>query len=127
MGHHILYIEDDPFLSKTLTNSLAKTGAEVEHAANDEEAFQAIADKKFDLILLDLLLPGVDGFEILRKLKASSETKDIPVIVLSNIGDEEDVKKTQDLGAFKHYVKAMVNPRRFVNEVQAFLNDRLDS
>ncbi len=85
---------------------------------NDDEALAAAKRLRPALILLDLIIPGKDGFEILAELKADPITKDIPVIILSNLSQEEDVKRTMDLGAAEYLVKANVPFQEVIGKVK---------
>jgi DNA-binding response OmpR family regulator len=86
-----------------------------------EEAVRLAKSGNHDLILLDILLPKVDGYEVLRQLKAAPETKNVPVIVLSNLGSENDIKKSKELGAKNHFVKVTMDPRKIVSYVKSYL------
>lgn len=102
----ILFIEDDPTLQKTLCMALEKGGYGVKPALDGELGLKAAKDEKPDLILLDLILPKYDGFEVLTQLKKDESTKDIPVIVLTNLETTEDIQKALNLGATTYLVKA---------------------
>jgi len=105
----ILLIEDDRFLRRAAEASLKRKGFVVRTAVDGEEALKLAATERFDLILLDLILPKVQGFEVLRGLKSQSQTASIPVIVLSNLGQEHDVQQAIALGAMAYFVKANVS------------------
>jgi CheY-like chemotaxis protein len=107
MSKILLIVEDDTFLQRLETTKLKKDGYDVLTASNSVEAFKALSgNQKIDLILLDLLLPEVDGFTILEKIKQNSATKDIPVIVFSNLSEEKDVSRAKKLGASEFMVKS---------------------
>src|SRR5437867_3643718 len=95
----ILFIEDEPALQKTLGTILSRQGFEVIAALDGEAGMRLAKQKKPDLILLDLILPRIDGFELLKKFKADAETSAIPVIVLTNLEGATDVQKVLELGA----------------------------
>ncbi len=82
----ILIVEDDKFLRELMSRKLNNSGFSVEVAIDGKEALKKIKEKKYEIILLDLVLPGMDGFEILGEIKKDNETKNIPVIILSNLG-----------------------------------------
>jgi CheY-like chemotaxis protein len=105
----ILVGEDDKFLSNVYKTKLAKEGFQVEHGMDGKEVLRLALEKKPDLILLDLIMPVMDGFETLAGLKANPETKDIKVVILSNLSQEEDMKKVMALGAVEYVVKANVS------------------
>ncbi len=100
----ILIAEDERPIANALFNKLTSEGFEPKMVINGQEALDALGKEKYDLILLDLMMPVVDGFVVLKKLK--DENNQIPVIVLSNLGQEDDVKRAKDLGAMDYFVKA---------------------
>jgi CheY-like chemotaxis protein len=102
----VLVIEDDKFLRELLVRKLSGEGFEVKNAIDAEIAFAVLAERTPDIILLDLILPGVDGFEILTRIKANPKIANIPVIILSNLGQKDDLEKAMALGAKDFMVKA---------------------
>lgn len=102
----ILVIEDDKFLRELLVRKLSGEGFDVKNAIEAESAFAILAERKPKMIFCDLILPGVDGFEILKRIKGDPGTADIPVIILSNLGQKEDYEKAMALGAKDFMVKA---------------------
>src|SRR3989339_469224 len=103
----VLIIEDDKFLKDLLIKQLGDIGYTVFHAVDCEGGFKITKDEKPDIILLDLILPGLSGFDFLKEIKKdSSESKDIPVLILSNLGQEDDIKKGIELGAEDFLIKA---------------------
>ena len=102
----ILIIEDESALQKTLGEALSQQGYEVLSALNGEVGLKLVQSEKPDLILLDLILPKIHGFDVLKKIKDNPETKEIPVIVLTNLETIEDIKKAIELGATTYLVKA---------------------
>src|SRR4030042_2596348 len=95
----ILFIEDEPTLQKAFGDLLKKDGYNTLSALDGEMGLEMVKKEKPNLILLDLILPKMDGFEVLEKLMADPETKDIPVIILTNLERTEDVNKAIELGA----------------------------
>lgn len=106
MAKKVLIVEDDEFLRSLTAKRLEKDGYEVAIAVDGESANGIAVENKPDLILLDLLLPGVDGFEVLKKLREDEVTKNTPVIVFSNLGQREDIEKAKGLGANDFLIKA---------------------
>lgn len=102
----ILFIEDEFSLQKTLGEFLRKEGYEVISALDGESGLRMAKDKLPDLILLDLILPKKHGLEVLKELKEDKKTKEIPVIILTNLESIEDVQKAIELGATTYLVKA---------------------
>jgi len=101
----ILIIEDESALQKTVGDMLIKSGYEVVSALDGETGLQMAQTEKLDLIILDLILPKMSGFEVLEKLKDNSKTKEVPVLILTNLESMEDVKKTLQGGAISYLIK----------------------
>ena len=102
----ILTIEDDTFLKNIESSKFAKSGFEVATAMTKADITQTLATFTPDIILLDMMLPDIDGFQVLKNLKADEKTKNIPVIVFSNLSSDEDVKKMTDAGAIAFMIKS---------------------
>jgi PleD family two-component response regulator len=117
----ILVIEDDKFLKELLVKKLSKEGFDVQNAVDAESAFLAIDDRKPNLVLCDLILPGVDGFDILKHIKENPKTADIPVVILSNLGQKEDLDKAAALGALDFMVKANFTLDEIVAKVRSIV------
>ena len=117
----ILSIEDDKFLSSLVAKKLSAAGYQMIHAASGEEAVKVVKEEKPALILHDILLPEMSGFDVLKTVKEDEETKDIPVILFSNLGQKEDIDKGLKLGAEKFIVKATVVLDDIVKEIEAFV------
>lgn len=114
----ILIIEDDVFLSELMAKKLEGSGFKVIRAIDGQEGLEKVVSGKPDLILLDLILPGIDGFEVLKKIKDNPQSSSIPVIVLSNLGQREDIERGFDLGARDYLVKAQFTPDEIVDRVK---------
>lgn len=117
----VLVIEDDKFLRELLVRKLGSEGFDVENAIDATAAYAALEKRKPTIILCDLILPEVSGFEILAKIKADPKTKDIPVIILSNLGQKEDTDKAMALGAKDFMVKANFTLDEIVAKIRATL------
>ncbi|MFZ3044153.1 MAG: response regulator [Minisyncoccia bacterium] len=102
----ILVVEDEEVLAKVLQEKLQKSGYEVATAADGVEALARVKEFSPDAIILDLLLPKKNGFEVLETLKADQALKTIPVVVVSNLGEDNDIKRALALGAADYYVKS---------------------
>lgn len=120
-GRIVLWVEDDTFLSNLLKVKLEREGCTSLYAENGARALELLKDHTPDVILLDLILPDMNGFEILKKIKADDRTKSAPVIILSNVGQESDIEQTRALGAVQHLVKAEHDPDEIVNEIVSVL------
>lgn len=114
----ILIIEDDNFLREIIVRKLAKEGFEIVEAVDGEEGINKAKKENPDLIVLDLILPTLDGFEVLAKLKEDSETSSVPVMILSNLGQKGEIEQGLRLGAIDYLVKANFTPAEIVNKVK---------
>jgi len=114
----ILIIEDDVFLGDLISKKLKQEGFEVIHATDGQQGIEKAKETNPDLILLDLILPEMDGFEALKTLKSTVETDSIPVIILSNLGQKEDVERGFDLGADDYLIKAHFTPDEIIKRVR---------
>lgn len=121
MPKTILIIEDDKFLRDLIARKLTEEGFEISEAVNGEEGIKKIKEGKPDLVLLDLILPGIDGFEVLRKIKEEPQLARIPVIILSNLGQKEDVEKGMKLGASDYLIKAHFTPAEIIQKIKTAL------
>jgi len=124
MAKTILFIEDESVLQKTFGDILEKEGYDMISALDGEIGLKLAKSKKPDLILLDLVLPKVHGFEVLKELKSDSGTKDIPIIVLTNLEAIEDVNKAIELGAKTYLVKTQYNLEEVVEKVKKAIENR---
>ncbi len=113
----LLVVEDEPFLRDLLLMKFNSEEIKVTYTDQGEEALRLAQEEQPAAILLDLVLPGMDGFEILQKLQEEETTKDIPVIVLSNLGQESDIQRCMGAGAVKVLVKAHSSPSAIVATV----------
>lgn len=114
----IILVEDDPFLRSLMLIKLQKEGFNVTEAFDGEDGLKKVSEVKPSLVLLDLILPGINGFEVLQKLKSDSATSYIPVIILSNLGSRTDVEKGLKLGAYDFMIKAHFTPEEIVEKVK---------
>jgi len=117
----ILIIEDDNILIEALKFQLEDEGYNIVLYLEGMGAFEKAEKEMPDLILLDLVLPGVHGFDILKKLKDDKKTKNIPVIVATNLGEESDRKKAMSLGALDYFVKASIDLSELSAEIKKVL------
>ncbi|MEK7646959.1 MAG: response regulator [Patescibacteria group bacterium] len=120
----ILIVEDEDFLRQVMEDNFISAGYAVDLATDGEEAMEQISHKKPDLILLDLLLPKKDGFYVLEEVKKSSEWGLIPIIVLSNLGQDTEIKKALEMGANDYFVKSQHPIQEVVERVKDFLEGR---
>lgn len=118
---HVLLVEDDVFLSGIYQKKFEMEGYKVSLVDNGEKVFSEVKKKKPDIVLLDILLPKLDGFAVLSKLKSDAEIKEIPVILLTNLGQKDDVEKGLQLGAVDYLIKAHFKPSEVVDKVKKVL------
>lgn len=121
MAKTILIVEDDKFLRELITQKLAKEGYDTLMAIDGEEGIKNIREGKPDLVLLDLILPGIDGFEVLSRMKEDENLAKIPVIILSNLGQREEVERGLKLGANDYMIKAHFTPREIIDKIKTIL------
>lgn len=117
----ILWVEDDLFLSGLLGQKFKEMGVRIFGSSTGEPALDIAKFEQPDVIILDLLLPGMSGFEILDVLKSDNKTKEIPVIILSNLSQKDDIEKAKNLGAIKYLIKATVSLDDIVVEIKKVL------
>ena len=120
-ARRVLLAEDDRFLRRAAEARLRRHGLEVLTATDGEEALRLARAEPLDLILLDVVMPKLQGFEVLKALKQDEATAHIPVIVLSNLGQERDVAQAKALGALAFLVKAHLSLQDLVDRVDAAL------
>ena len=113
----ILLVEDDRILRKAGEVTLRKKGYVVVVAVDGEDALVKVREHKPDLILLDVVMPKLDGFEVLTRLKDDPSTRDIPVIMLSNLSEPSDIRKATDRGALAYLVKSSLRPEQLAEKV----------
>jgi len=121
MAKKVLVIEDDAFLSSLVSEKLAQTGFVVDTTMSGKEGIEK-ARQGVDLVLLDVMLPDMGGFEILEILKKDPATKDIPVIILSNLGGREEIEKGIKLGAATYLIKSNILPHEVAEMVEERIN-----
>jgi DNA-binding response OmpR family regulator len=119
----ILLIEDDNFLVEMYTTKFELEGFNVVSAEDGQKGLSLAKTENPDIILLDILMPKMDGFSVLEELKKEEQLKDIPVILLTNLGQKEDVKKGFELGAAGYLIKAHFMPSEVVEKIKKILEE----
>jgi CheY-like chemotaxis protein len=117
----VIFAEDDQFLGDLIAKKLTAEGYTVTLAVNGEDALNKIKSAKPDLVLLDLLLPAINGFDVLAQLKSDPVTKGIPVIVLSNTDQKADIDRVMNLGAGDFMNKSQFTAEEIVEKIKEFL------
>ena len=120
----ILIVEDEEFLVRALKDNLESEGYSVDTAVDGGEALERIKKSKPNIILLDLLMPKKDGFYVLAEVKKNPEWKLIPIIVLSNLGGDENIKKALEMGADDYFVKSQHPIEEVIEKVKEYLEGR---
>ena len=117
----VLIIEDDKFLRELINRKLQSKNFETVLAIDGETGLDLITKETPDIVLLDLILPGINGFEVLTKVKENEKIKDIPVIILSNLGQKDDIEKGMGIGAADYLVKAHFTPSEIIEKINQIL------
>lgn len=120
----ILIVEDDAMIMEMYSMRLKEDGYEVFQAVDGAEGVKLAHENAPDIILLDIILPKLDGFSVLAKIKADDKAKNAPVIILTNLGQESDVKKGQELGAVDYMVKASMTPTQVLEKIKHHLGKK---
>ena len=118
----ILIIEDDPFLSEMYAAKFIENNFEIELASDGKLGLTKIEEFRPDLVLLDIVLPKMDGFEVLKKIKEKEELREIPIVLLTNLGQKNEVEKGLALGAQEYIIKAHFTPTAVVTKVKEILD-----
>ncbi|MBL7150164.1 MAG: response regulator [Candidatus Pacebacteria bacterium] len=121
MPKTILVVEDDKFLRELIVRKLKEEDFNISEAIDGEDGIKKIKEEKPDLVLLDLILPGIDGFEVLSKMKEDMSLAQIPVIILSNLGQKDDVERGFKLGVVDYLIKAHFTPGEIIEKVKGAL------
>ena len=117
----ILIVEDDVFMANLLERKFQQKNFQISRAENVDEARKIVQSSQIDLILLDIILPGTDGLTFLKELKSNSLSQNIPVIITSNLGQQEEVERGLAEGASGYIVKAHATPGEIVDKVEEIL------
>lgn len=117
-GKEILLIEDDKLLMNVLTQRFTQQGYKIDGVASADEAREFLQKNPVDIILLDIILPGTDGFTFLKEIKLDKKLKKIPIIIISNLGQKEEVEKGLKLGAIDYIIKAHTLPEDIIKKVE---------
>ncbi|KKP59870.1 MAG: Response regulator receiver protein [Candidatus Gottesmanbacteria bacterium GW2011_GWA1_34_13] len=118
----ILFIEDDPLIIKIYTTRLTADGFQVFSADNGEDGLKLAETEAPDLIVLDLMMPKIDGFGVLQKIRANIQMKTVPILVYSNLAQEDEIARAKTMGATEFIVKANLLPTEMVDKIKFYLN-----
>lgn len=117
----ILLIEDDRMLGQMYSAKFGREGYDVHNAENGSDGVKMARELRPDIILLDIIMPKMDGFAALKELRKKEETKNIPVILLTNLGQDKDIEKGKKLGANDYFIKANHTPAEIVEKVREMI------
>lgn len=123
MAKILLIVEDDPYVRRFYERLFAQKNYTTEMAENAEEGLEKAKTTNPDLILLDIMMPGKNGLEVLKELKSDPLTKDITVIMLTNIEDQDTVGEATALGAGGFLVKSMIEPEKLLQVVEGYIKE----
>ena len=120
---YILLVDDDPLVIRMYQERLLNDGYDVRTAFDGRSALEMVQQEKPEAILMDIMMPVLNGIETLRALKENPATKDIPVFILTNLGDnQDDIAKIKNLGAKDYFVKMEISPKQVVKAIEQELN-----
>lgn len=122
--NHVLVVEDEDFLVRALKDNLISEGYSVSVATDGEQVFEELKKKTPSLILLDLLLPKKNGFDVLKEIRQSPEWQLIPVVILSNLGEDSEIKRALELGANDYFVKSQHPIQEVIEKVREYLEGK---
>ncbi len=117
----VLLVEDDSFLGYLFSTSIRESGLELIYVTSGEDALEKMRSEKPDIVLLDIILPGINGYEVLQRIKADFSDMNVPVIMISNLGDQASMNRAKELGATYYFVKSNVLPRDIIQKVREVL------
>ncbi len=119
----VLFVEDDPTVAQMYRLKLELDGYQVVMAKDGEEGLRLASDVRPDIVFLDIRLPKVDGFAVLESLRTCEETKNVPVVILSNYGERELVERGLKLGALEYLIKSQTTPANLSRGVEGWLRE----
>jgi len=118
MAKKILMVEDEEIMIDLLQRKIAQEGYEISVARNGEEGLAAMKEKKPDLVLLDIIMPKMGGFEVMEKMQKDKDLKKIPVIVISNSGQPVEIDRAQKMGAEDWLIKTEFDPQEVIEKIK---------
>ncbi len=118
---YVLIVEDDPFYSSIYKTKVEKEGIQAVLVHDGAAAMKEAREKKPALVVLDLIMPGKDGFQVLEELKADPNLKDVIVLVLSNLSQDEDIKRVMDMGATEYLIKSNIPLGDLIQKIKGYL------
>jgi two-component system, chemotaxis family, response regulator WspR len=119
----ILIVEDDSFVAEVYFAKLTEMGYEAILAQNGEEGLENLKKDKIDLILLDILMPIMNGMEMLEEIKKNEDWKNIPVILLTNVGEKESIQKVREMGVKNYLIKSHFTPAEVIEKIESVFKE----
>lgn len=123
-GKTIVWVEDDNFLGEVVGKKFEDEGVNIIHMVSGSKALDELNHTLPDLVILDILLPDKDGFEVLDEIKSNDRLKDVPVMMLSNLSQEDNIRKAKELGTEEFYIKSNLSPDQVVQKVEEILSNQ---
>lgn len=123
MKNKILLIEDDDFIRMMYQEELTKSGFDVLVCISAEDGLKVLEQGVFDIVLLDIMLPGMNGLEALKQIRQNPKTKNLKVVLLTNLGQETVIKQGFEMGAVGFLIKSAYNPDQIIKEVKIFIEN----
>lgn len=123
----ILIVEDDNFVAEVYFAKLSEMGYDSVLAQNGQEGMEMLKKNKVDLILLDILMPVMNGMEMLNEVKKSEEWKNIPVILLTNVGEKESIQKVREMGIKNYLIKSHFTPAEVIEKIEEVFRDKQEN
>ncbi len=120
----ILLVEDEPMLGNLLKQRLQKENYEVIQARDGAEAVKILKQEPVDLVLLDIILPKMSGFEVMEAINSDPSMHVAPVVIISNLGQEGDVERGQQLGAVGYFIKAQLSIEELISKIKEFFTSK---
>jgi DNA-binding response OmpR family regulator len=120
----IALVEDDQLIAEMYSTKFKKEGFEIQHAVDGAAGLELVKKINPDIVLLDIIMPRMDGFQVLQQLRSEITFKETPVIMLTNLGQEEDVQKGRQLGATGYFIKTNFTPAAIVDKVKQILKGK---
>lgn len=121
---NILFVEDDPILRPMYADRIREEGYQVDDVVTGEEAQKKLEEQKYDLVLLDVMLPKMSGLDVLQWARERAETKELPILLLSALETDEDKTRGRELGATAYIAKAESTPKTVVEDIKRYLNPK---
>ena len=121
MNKKILLVEDDEMIRELYSNEFIQAGFDVSSCSTGEKGLELLEDNQYDIMLLDIMIPGLNGLEVLKAIRKNHKTKDLKVALLTNLGSEKVITQGFELGAVGYLIKSSYNPDQLVQEVRKLI------